>query len=144
MKFSVGGGVAVLFIAFVAFQYFKPTTTECLPQRFIQSSLTYKIPPAGAAAASSDLAFKFAVQPRKGATREASVYSYDFDHFGKRLLFDADVEVIQIVVRNRPLFKKCNEDDASVPFPARTNTPPRTASISERISCRRRTRARTS
>ncbi len=81
MKFSVGGGVAVLFIAFVAFQYFKPTTTECLPQRFIQSSLTYKIPPAGAAAASSDLAFKFAVQPRKGATREASVYSLRFRPF---------------------------------------------------------------
>jgi hypothetical protein len=117
MKFSVGGGVAVLFIAFVGFQYFKPTTTECLPgQRFIQSSLSYKIPPASPAAASSDLAFKFAVQSRKGATREASVYSYDSDHFGKRLLFDADVEVIQIVVRNRPLFRKCNEDDASVPF----------------------------
>jgi hypothetical protein len=114
LKFSVGGGVAILFIAFFGFQQFKPA---CSGQSYIRSTLAYQLP---GQILANDIDFKFAV---KGRTREdAAVYSYDSSQFGKWLLFDSDVEVIQITVKNRPFYKRCSEDDSTIAILSRKPT----------------------
>jgi hypothetical protein len=109
LKFSAGGGLAILVIAFFAFQQFKPQ--GCITgQSFIQSSLHYRLPVA-VTPGSSDLEFQFAVQGGGFGGGEHAVYQHDSAQFGKRMLFRSDAELIQIKVNNRPLFKRCSEDD---------------------------------
>jgi hypothetical protein len=98
LAFSVGGGIAVLIIVFLAVQYFRPT--NCEQKTPVHGSLDYQIldPP------TSDLEIQLV-----GSNNEP-IYTWDTGNFEKLFVYVTQLEQININVRNRPLYKRCSEE----------------------------------
>jgi hypothetical protein len=106
LKFSAGGGIAAVFIAFWIFQYFQPT--NCAVQKFAHSLLTYPLPQPPEA---GDFLIKFGGRSDSGqAGFEPLIYVLEGDT-QKSLLYLPELQSLRIIIRNRALFKHCNEDD---------------------------------
>ena len=118
LAFSVGGGIAVLIIAFYVFQSFKP---DCnVAASFVRGTLTYNVPEPISA---GDLIFQFAGRNSRTAQETQPIYAYDSGESEKYLLYLTGSEFIRIIIKNRPFYRRCVEDVQVEPLTrARANT----------------------
>jgi hypothetical protein len=112
LAYSLGGGVAVLVIALYVFKSLQPPNCNANAMTFVHGTLSYSIP---APAGDGDLVFQFAgTNPRLAGNNVFSSESTGTEH-EKYLLYPTDTEVIQIVIRNRPVYGQCDEDNPAAP-----------------------------